>query len=255
MKWIIEDLFDDRSKELIKEVKKQGYECETIRYVPFEGGDYSNTVKDDGLIFQGSIQLALQLQKEKNWKSGLWLTVDNYDCSVYYRKLNKYLFNSDYLFGTVETIKSNIESLFEMIGQDDCLFIRPSSVLKTFTGKVFYREHFEKDWRWVKEFCSSSDLLVVSSPKTILGEWRFIVVNNEIITGCKYKPEKSSGFPKGVFYKAKQIIDDYQPDSVFVVDICQGYDRKYYLLELGSFSVAGLYECNRAKIVSKLSCI
>ena len=48
---------------------------------------------------------------------------------------------------------------------------------------------------------------------------------------------------------AKEIASVYHPEPVFVVDICQDADDKYALMEIGSFSVAGLYACETEPIV------
>ncbi len=46
---------------------------------------------------------------------------------------------------------------------------------------------------------------------------------------------------------------DYVPDSVFCYDICQDNDGECWLLELTSFSSAGLYATDKKAIVSKVS--
>ena len=46
---------------------------------------------------------------------------------------------------------------------------------------------------------------------------------------------------------------EFRPDPVFVIDICKADDGNFYLLEIGSFSCAGLYACNLEKIVSAVS--
>ncbi len=46
---------------------------------------------------------------------------------------------------------------------------------------------------------------------------------------------------------------DYYPDSVFCYDICQDGDGECFLLELTSFSSAGLYATNKAAIVKRVS--
>ena len=47
----------------------------------------------------------------------------------------------------------------------------------------------------------------------------------------------------------------YYPDSVFVMDVCEDSDGRFWLLEINSFSSAGLYACDKAKIVKEVSAI
>ena len=46
---------------------------------------------------------------------------------------------------------------------------------------------------------------------------------------------------------------DYIPDSVFCLDLCQDNDDECWLMELTSFSSAGLYVTDKEAIVNKVS--
>ena len=53
---------------------------------------------------------------------------------------------------------------------------------------------------------------------------------------------------------AEKLLNvDYYPDSVFCMDIAGDNDGNYWLLELNSFSSAGLYASNKKDIVTKVS--
>ena len=99
-KWVIEDfVFDNGYEELIAEVKKQGHECCVIRYEPFQSGNYDKVCQDnDCVVFQGSIQLAEQLQKDKpNWRPGVIADWRNYWCVTWYAHMREHLFNDNYI--------------------------------------------------------------------------------------------------------------------------------------------------------------
>ena len=65
-KWLIEDFaLENNFSALADEVKKQGMECEVIKYIPFESGTYNVFKDSDCVIVQSSLQLAGQLLKEK----------------------------------------------------------------------------------------------------------------------------------------------------------------------------------------------
>ncbi len=258
-KWLIEH-FDDRNSTqlLIEEVKRQGYEFEAIHYEPFQSGNYNVFNKNDCVIVQSSINFAQQMMREKpDWIPGVWLTEINYRCQSYYAHLGEYLFNDRYIMMPRNDVRRSLKYLHDYVGKEKHLFIRPDSALKPFTAKVFRLENFDIDWTWVEEFTNPESLIVISSPKKIIGEWRFIVVDKKVITGCQYEYNGelniTSGYSEGAKKLADKVAETYQPDPVFVIDICQGVDEEFYLLELGAFSVAGLYACDMKAIVETVS--
>ena len=70
--------------------------------------------------------------------------------------------------------------LFDTLGRNDQLFVRPDSPLKIFTGLTISRSTFDKDYDFMGfyEFPVES-LVVVSSPKTIRAEWRYVVADGK----------------------------------------------------------------------------
>jgi hypothetical protein len=254
VKWLIEDWDPDNNyQRLYEEVKRQGYKCELISYVPFKGGSYEVFSPTDCVVVQASLNLARQLMEEKKWIPGPWLNLREYECSYYYAYLGDLLFNDDYIMIPVRDFKRVKDICFKRLGKRDSLFIRPNSGFKTFTGKVFSKRHFDKDWDWVEEFCTPEDLIVISTPKDIKAEWRFIAAESDIISGSMYKyngiSEYKSEWPDKAINLAKDVAKKYHPDPVYTVDICMGADDRFYLLEVGSFSCAGLYACDMEPIV------
>ena len=107
------------------------------------------------------------------------------------------------------------------------------------------------------EFPANS-LVVVSSPKTIINEWRFVVANGKVVAGCQYKHgddfDYRPDYDGNAFDLATSIAAiDYEPDPVWVMDICKISDNSYHLLEIGGFSFADLYACNMPDVVAAAS--
>jgi hypothetical protein len=255
-RWLIEDFdADNNYQRLADEVKRQGMDYELITYIPFESGNYDRFDDNECVIVQSSLNLANQLLKEKRWIPNAWLTLENYKCSQYYAALGKYLFNDKYVMMPVAEAKRRINWIFENFGMYDSVFMRPNSGFKTFTGKLFKKQLFEKDWEWVEEFTSPGDLVVVSTPKLIRAEWRFIIAEGEVISGSLYRknniPEFERNWPDNVFNLVQKVAEDYNPDPMWTADICMGYDNNPYLLEIGCFSCAGLYGCDLEPVVKR----
>jgi len=258
-KWLVEH-FDDRNSThlLIDEIIRQGYECEAIKYEPLQSGTI-NAFEDNGcVIVQASINLCLQIMSQKpNWIPGPWLTSNKYKCSEYYPYVGDLLFNDQYIMMPRSEVLRNIDRIYNWLGKSDSIFLRPDSGLKSFTGKVFERKNFNKDWKWVEEFTEKNSMIIASTPKNIEKEWRFVVADKNVITGSLYNTAGKFGcaqeYPREAFDLAQTIADIYNPDPMFTIDVCMGDDGQYYILEIGAFSCAGLYSCGMKTIVEHAS--
>lgn len=267
-KWLIEDFGADNKFDLLaEETKKRGFDTVFVRYIPFEIGSYNKFEPNDCVVVQSSLNLARQLMREKRWIPGPWLNSNAFECSTYYAYLGKHHINNKYTLLPRAEVPRFLPTLRRQFSENGDLFIRPSSGQKTFTGKVFLEKHWDKNWEWVEEYTEPESLIIISSPKVIDREWRFIVADGEIITGSLYKERIGSLFTSKyrevddandikdalALVKAKEVAaEGYHPDPMFVIDICES-NNKMYLLEIGSFSCAGLYDCNITKVVDAAS--
>jgi hypothetical protein len=269
VKWLIEDFESDNSFGILAdEVRRQGMDCEVVTYTPLQQGQFNVFDEKDCIIFQGSIQVALQLQHFHKWVPGPWLTSENYQCTTYFAHLGKYLFNDPYVLLPREEVKRRVNWLYyDAFGKyERDLFFRPSSGLKTFSAGVYSlaeidRPAFSSLWGWVTDFTDPESMIVIAPAKEIRGEWRFICADHQIITGCQYEREGDLKFAPGYPAEAKALADQiaqekFQPDPMYIIDICQaGEERfnKFFLLEINSFSCGGLYACEMEPIVRKAS--
>ena len=101
-------------------------------------------------------------------------------------------------------------------------------------------------------------LVVVSSPKEIVCEWRFVVTEGRIVAFSQYKDSTDLNTARvvddGALELAAEIAaSEYQPDPVWILDICKTEDATYRLLEIGGFSFADLYDCDKGAIVEAAS--
>ncbi len=258
VKWLIEDWDEDNNyQRLVDEVKRQGYDYEHITYHPMESGNYDRFSSDECVVVQASLNLAGQLMRDKKWVPGPWLNLKQYECIYYYAHLGEYLFNDNYIILPRDEFKRTHKKWFSNLGVEGYLFIRPSSGFKTFTGKLFNEKHFEKDWEWVEEFTDPESLVIITTPKDIKAEWRFVAAEGKIIAGSMYRLNGASKYkrewPDKAIDLATSVAKKFRPDPVYCVDICQGADDECYLLEIGSFSCAGIYSCDVEPIVKAVS--
>ena len=267
-RWLVENFEqDNKIWKLIAELKRRGQPLEVIDYYNFSlnnkvvdgnGMPTNSSFKDDDcVIFQGSIQLALWIKRNKPWIPGVWLDADKLKCTYYYSHLGEFLFNEDYEFTTVGEYKRKYLHYFAKYGKDDCLFVRPNSGLKSFTGQLFYKERHATDWAYFNQCSSAEDIVVVSSPKVTGTEYRVVIANGEPITASMYyfdgKSKQLPGAPKEVYEFAEKVATVIDREMglapMYVVDVvvCGGQAPK--LMEVNCFNCAGLYECDKGIIV------
>lgn len=265
--WLLDgDMFESYRDELISEIRKQGHSVKAIHAPspPFRWDDvgcsYRETFpKSTCVVSLGDIELVTRIHRERRWVPGAFCTIENFFWSSYACHYGRYLLNRDYVmlpFGELDRCK---DQLFDRLGVDDRVFIRPDSPLKLFTGQTASRQSFAADLEFMGfyEFPVSS-LVVVSSPKQIIAEWRFVVAHGEVVAGSQYKEhntfEPRPGFSSDAFQLAQAIARlEYQPDPVWVLDVCLDSTYRYSLLEIGGFSFSDLYACDKSKIVEAVS--
>lgn len=235
-KWLIENFTGDNGYEdLIAEVRKQGFECVVLDITNhFELKPYM-VQPNECVLFQGSIQLYRKLKRElKAFPIG-WMTDDNYLCTKYYPRLQKFLFNDKHIFMSVAGLKHNNWWVYGTFGKEATIFVRPDGGDKLFTGRLLDLQDFEKFWRNDTACgCKDEDLVVVSTPKSIRGEWRYIVTYKKEILGVslyKYNDQRTyvPSAPKRATDLVNEILEvGWYPDPVFTIDVCEDFDGNYW---------------------------
>lgn len=255
--WIIENFVREKSyTDLAAEVQKQGYPCQLIN------GDFkfSDIQGYEGkcVIFNGSIELSkLVVEKLNKSHPVSYATQDNYLCSRYYPYYSDYLFNDKHCLISLECLNRNKYFFYGIFGKECLLFIRPDRGDKTFKAGLVDLQDFDSFYKENSQYCN--ELVLISTPKNIRGEWRFIVTRQkEIVAVSSYRYQgqitRIPSAPVGATDLVNKLLNvDYKPDSVFCFDIAEDSDGKFWLMELTSFSSAGLYEANKAQIVKKVS--
>lgn len=260
--WYVEPYVFSLSEDLepLKaEILKQGHRVEAVRYLPFvteELGKKPGEQRADGPgVFYGSLNMAKFIQRSvpAETRPAVYCTLRNYDCSRYYAYLGKYLLNGRYAMVPFAELERNRGFLFGALGCEDAVFVRPDGGDKRFTGQLLYLESFDRDYERMGAYDVSADtLVVVSEPRNLTGEWRFVVVEGKVVAGSAYK-KSDEVIPDAARALADEVAQEYEPDKCWTLDVCRTKEGEYFLLEIGSFSCAGLYRCDVEPIVREVS--
>lgn len=261
--WLLEkDVFEENLAVLQDAIVSQGMDYDIVDYIPFEGMKFDrkyNPEEEDCIISYGSLGLIKQVIKQTRWIPGAWCDLKRFACSYYYPRLSRYLLNSDYILIPYGELIRQRQLLWATLSVDNCLFVRPDSGDKIFTGKVIDcdPEEYKKDIEFFGFYdVEPEDLVLVSKPQNVYEEWRLVVVNEQVIAASLYKNNgkliSEQGAPDQVWDLAREIAGVWQPETCWTLDIART-TTDYKLIEINSFSCSGLYACDKEVIVREVS--
>jgi hypothetical protein len=265
--WLLDaSVFDSYHDELADAIVRNGFEVKSINppNPPYRWDDVGLAYRrafpaGACVVTHADIELVGRVLDDALWIPGAFATVDHFFCSSYFPHLGHFLLNPDHSVLPFAELAPRSKSLFETYGRNGQIFVRPDSPLKLFSGLLASRDTFEKDLAFMAfyEFPPES-LVVVSSPKTITKEWRFVVAGQRVVASSLYKDGdeliSQPGSDDGARVLAEAIVAvGYAPDPVWVMDICRTADDRFHLLEIGGFSFSNLYACDKDAVVSAVS--
>jgi hypothetical protein len=257
--WIVENFVKEPSfKGLRESIEKFQYP-----FTPIEG-DYRKEMLGEltgkCVIVNGSIKMVKLLKQDlpPDCYPVSYCTFENYKCSAYYSHFGPYLFNDKYCIMSLKEVVRQKYDVWGHYGKDATVFIRPDSGEKTFQAGIL--DIIDLPALYDSNKDCEHDLVLVSTPKFITWEGRFVVSKfKEIIASSTYRFQGKVCLIPSVPVEATKFCQEvlnsveYHPDSVFCLDICRDSDGNCWILELTSFSSAGLYSTDKDRIVQKVS--
>lgn len=133
------------------------------------------------------------------------------------------------------------------------MFVKPSKDLKFFDGGVVKAGdtvgQYIKSGRYRPGF--ESETIVISPLVQIYTEYRFFVIEGEVITGSLYKrgndifPE--SYVPEYIMAKAREYAKIYSPSEIFVMDLADT-ENGVKIIEYNCWNCSGLYAVDAQKL-------
>lgn len=268
--WIIEKyLFEEYEDKLVQAIKDSGmnvdvYDESMSRFEKTEDYIKSKYKESDIVIMHGSLQMGRRMLRTPAYP-GIFLTLENYECYNYYGLFGEYLLNSEYVMMGLNDVLRNSKTIFDIFGTDS-LFIRPSNGYKSFTGQCLDKETFDYDFDILTKSYGGLDMntLVVLAPaKEIEEEYRFIVVDGKVISGAQYMDASTREEWKAQYNKpcenymakafADLMVEVYQPDKAYTIDVCKLKGSGYRLIEINSFCCASWYGNDIPKIVAAVN--
>lgn len=222
-----------------------------------EAWDDDPPVFSGPVVFHGSLGNAARLA---GWLAGSFCDAPAFHCSAWYPRAAQWLLHEPTRIVPAEELVADPRSVFASIGAGDQAFVRPDSPLKPFSGRVLRVDGVTLQALDHGFYYDDARLPVVVAPvRTVGREWRFVVVDGQVVAGSGYIAEgrvataespdgRAWAFAGGI----AAVLEGPQP--VYVLDVCE-VDGALYLLELNPFSGADLYACDLDAVVPAVSAV
>lgn len=225
----------------------------------FDSGDYISFSGIKALKISQSPQLSHFVDSdsfEKNWAS--------FKASYFYRDPER--FDQAYYSQLGLPLVNNKSSFLNMADSldltfDNPMFIKPSSDLKAFNGGIIqpFETISEFIHRTPRQHGWETELFLASPVKDIHSEYRFFIVNDEVVTGSRYMVEGTVSpdvnIPEDVLKKAIELAKVYCPDIVFTMDLALLKNGEIEIMEYNCFNTSGTYFADMPKLFERLVCL
>lgn len=269
--WLVENLLHDDEfyDRFRKACSDQGIEHKEVDFIPTDGQRKIKKIisenPDKLIIPYGCIEYlkwyCRDICKEfPNVTSGAFFDLKRLAFEYHSSYWGKYLLNQRSVITTYAELIRRKDFFYEILGEANTIFVRPNSNDKVFTGKVIYKEEFEKSMKYMgHSIAVDMDphlMVVVAAPKNVVKEWRFIISNKKVITSSLYNVnglhDEKAGCDNDKANELAQEISQHswQPDDIYALDLCETKGGEIAMLEIGSMNSAGWYAMDCDKIIS-----
>lgn len=253
IKWIIEPGIFNENYKIRSYLEKEKIDHIVIDYRKGYEQLENKIDKNDIVIPHGSFQLIDYL---KNKNSYIFCDDFKFKCNYYYPIFGNYLLNENYImipFGDLERKK---EWLYEKISNYKQLFFRPNSHKKIFSGILIDYEDWDNKYKQISFYnITEEEIVIVSEKKNIIGEWRSIIFNNNIIAISQHDYIDSKIEIRKVLEYIKNVLSSvkYNPDPIYTLDVVLLDNEEFKINEVGSFSCSDIYDCDPKIIINTVN--
>jgi len=227
----------------------------------FENGTFSNVevAPESAVVVYGSHEFIRAINPKGQFQPGALGLNEKTRASAYMSNLPlEWFLNRDGIFMTWAMFKRRAKELF-YIYDCDTLFIRPDSGFKVFAGQTVKFGTLTDDLNSLDQLSGVMDetMILVNTTQNLLGEFRFVIADRKVVTGSEYRWDNKldirRDWPAECEALARKVAEhEWQVDIAYTCDVALLEDGPK-LVELNSFSCAGLYACDLSKVVQSVS--
>lgn len=268
--WVIDQYMLDLSRErgcgsIADAVQRSGMQAHVVSAGNAVSQDISlPKIEAPCVVVYGSFRFVRRLERQLRssgqapYLPGAFANIANLSYSAFGAHIGDLLLNDDFVVLPFAEFKRRRLSLW-----GDRCFLRPDAVTKSFTGMVVTKEDFDHEMNALEKLqhVAPEDLVVAAAVRDIVQETRFVIVDGKVITGSTYGWNGNEDIGKPIDGASLEMAQEvaargWQPDRAYTCDIALVTDAgnlSARVIELNSFSCAGLYACDLDLTVSAVS--
>ena len=133
-------------------------------------------------------------------------------------------------------------------------FVRPDADSKAFDGGVYDASGLDAATPEIR--VSPTTAVIVASPCTIEAEWRFFVVNREVVGCSEYRrwgrPAIDGAVPRVAIDLAADLVSRWSPADVYCLDLASSGDRTG-VVEANCFNASRFYGASVERILQAVN--
>lgn len=268
--WVVDRYMLDRAEEqgcasIADAVVRAGLDIHVTSSVAANdphGIDIPDWGEERPVVAFGSFRFIRQIAAKRKtmspWSPGTFARIENLSYSAFGAHLGGLLLNDDFIMLPFGEFKRRGATPW-----DGGVFLRPDGVTKSFAGTVIPTEDFEHEVNALVKIggVSDTDIVVASRERRILKETRYVIVDGRVVTGSTYGWNDNADIGKPLddvsgALAAKVAGGGWQPDRAYTCDVAlTEVDGAIVarVIELNSFSCAGLYASDLDRVVEAVS--
>ncbi len=163
---------------------------------------------------------------------------------------------SDTVTTTVRDLVEKRQGVLDRLHRPERVFVRPDNALKPFAGRVLDASTINLAALDHGFYYDDDALPIVAPARQIQREWRTMVAEGRVVTGCSYTTDRRGAdetLPEAVREIAGQVArGNWQPAPIYIVDVAE-VDSQVRVLELNPFSGADLYHFDPHAVVDAVA--
>lgn len=263
MQWVVQSsgIHDDEFRRTCDALKALNYNFTDFGMIPFTNCITNfETIQSNQLIARSGTKFIKLISNDEiltdaqdnvidssKLKGSIDYNQQNFD-QLHYNTLNLPLLNADTKIFKYSEVK-DVEFY-------DSYFFKPTNDLKAFNATVVYAgETLDSNVKskTYQIFDEDNETVLMTTLKNVEVEYRFFVVDGEVITGSQYYKNGElnkaafEDIPIDVKNTAYEYAKLYQPVDIFVMDLCIE-DDDIKIVEYNCWNASGFYESNLAQL-------
>jgi len=251
-------VFQESGPQLEAAVRKCGHSVVAWNDDWWSSGGWPE-LQGERVVFHGSLANAARVHAELPWHPGSYCDVGAFHCTAWYEEARPWLLHEAWRVIAAEQLCADpIAGTDGLTDAEGRVFVRPDSPLKPFSGRVLITAEIEPAKLDHGFYFDDLSIPVIVAPvRSVTREWRFVVVQGQVIAGCEYEESRRArsgvSLPADVHALAADVVASLDaPADAFVMDLCEA-DDELRLIELNPLGGADFYDCDPSAIVRAVS--